>query len=210
MNRISDSMDSTSTLIEEPNIRTESFLSECHQVMDVVGEGAFGHVTKYFCIKTCEMEAIEFSSFRIVHVVCLKTSWLWTEDNSQPEFPGSDEHRRDVNLTSSSRQPVAQSGLSSVVQLTSDLDVGVQLKTSSTHSGYGHSIGNINFISRISSQGPSPGQGAHVKSVFVDLESGKNIEYNQPDTNSQKHGLFTLLVGLLTFACFFPKMLARF
>lgn len=59
MNRLSESMDSTSTLTQEPNIGTEPFLSECQQVMDFVGEGAFGHVIKYFCIKTCEMEAIK-------------------------------------------------------------------------------------------------------------------------------------------------------
>lgn len=43
---ISDSMDYPSTLIEL-NIRKGSFLSDCHQMMELLEEGAFGYVTNY-------------------------------------------------------------------------------------------------------------------------------------------------------------------
>lgn len=52
-------MDYTPILIEELNIRKGTFLSECLQVMDLIGEGAFGYVTKCFRIETCEMEAVK-------------------------------------------------------------------------------------------------------------------------------------------------------
>lgn len=43
---ISDIMDYTSTLIEL-SIRKGSFLSGCHQMMELLEEAAFGYVTKY-------------------------------------------------------------------------------------------------------------------------------------------------------------------
>lgn len=54
-------MDETPVLIEELNIRKGTFLSEHHQVMDLLGEGAFGYVTKCFRVETCEMEAVKIN-----------------------------------------------------------------------------------------------------------------------------------------------------
>lgn len=59
MNTMSDSMAYTSTPIEELNIRRGTVLSECYTVMDLLGEGASGYVTKCFSIETCDMEAVK-------------------------------------------------------------------------------------------------------------------------------------------------------
>lgn len=58
---MSVTMDSAPILIEELNIRKGTFLSEHHQVMDLLGKGAFGYVTKCFRIETCEMEAVKIN-----------------------------------------------------------------------------------------------------------------------------------------------------
>lgn len=63
MNRTLGSMDHRFTLKEELNIRKGAFLSEHHQVMELLKEGAFGYMTKCFSIETCEMEAVEINKF---------------------------------------------------------------------------------------------------------------------------------------------------
>lgn len=74
------------------------------------------------------------------------------------------------------------------VQLPSNLDVGLQLKTSSTHNGYlsqfVNSLKTIYFFPHISCQDSSSAQGAHAKSVLVDQESERNAEYKQPKSIS--------------------------
>lgn len=61
MYRMSVRMDYPPILIEELNIRKGTFLSERHQVLDLLGEGAFGYVTKCFRIETCEVEAVKIN-----------------------------------------------------------------------------------------------------------------------------------------------------
>lgn len=61
--RTSGSMDYSFTIIEELKIRKGTFLSERHQVMELLKEGAFGYVTKCFSIETCEMEAVKINMF---------------------------------------------------------------------------------------------------------------------------------------------------
>uniref|UniRef100_A0A3B5K9Z6 Protein kinase domain-containing protein n=1 Tax=Takifugu rubripes TaxID=31033 RepID=A0A3B5K9Z6_TAKRU len=52
-------MDDPYAFLEEPDLSVGTFLSESLQVMDLLGEGAFGHVTKCFSTKTGEMEAVK-------------------------------------------------------------------------------------------------------------------------------------------------------
>ncbi|TWW62519.1 hypothetical protein D4764_04G0011660 [Takifugu flavidus] len=56
---MSNNMDDPSAFVEEPDLRIGTFLSESLQVMDLLGEGASGHVSKCFSTKTCEMEAVK-------------------------------------------------------------------------------------------------------------------------------------------------------
>lgn len=54
-------MDYRFTLIEELNIRKGTFLSEHHQVMELLKEGAFGYVDQM--LQYCEMEAVKINKF---------------------------------------------------------------------------------------------------------------------------------------------------
>lgn len=56
-----DRLNSEFTVIEELNIRKGTFLTEQHQVVDFLGEGAYGYVTKCLRTATSETEAVKIS-----------------------------------------------------------------------------------------------------------------------------------------------------
>lgn len=61
-----DRLNSESTLIEELNIRKGTFLTEQHQVVDFLGEGAYGYITKFLRTATSETEAVKISKKKSV------------------------------------------------------------------------------------------------------------------------------------------------